>query len=90
MSSDRFVRDPDSVLDFRWDWSSWLAEDEVIDTASVTVAGVTKDDEENSTTTVTVWISGGSAGSTGSATCRITTNQGRSDDRTIWLVTQER
>lgn len=89
--SDKFERDPNSVLDWQFDWSGWLAASETISSATVTVsAGITKDSQSNTTTTVTVWLSGGTANNTYSATCRVTTNQGRTDDRTIYLVTKER
>lgn len=88
--SNRYIRDPDSVLDYLWDWSAWLAEGETIQGHDVTVDGVTLDSDSGTDTTVTAWISGGQAGVTGSATCRISTNQGRTDDRTIQFVTRER
>lgn len=91
MPSNQFVRDPNSVLDYRWDFSGWLADGETIQSATVTVAGgITKDSQSNTDTTVTVWISGGQAGKTGTATCHITTTQGRQDDRTIFLKAQGR
>lgn len=88
--SNSYIRDPDSVLDFEFDWSGWLAEGETIATHDVTVAGVVLDSDSATGAAVTVWISGGTAAVTGSATCRITTTQGRTDDRTIRLITQER
>lgn len=87
-----YLRDRDSVLDWRWDWSAWLAEGETISTAVVTVpVDLTKTQPDaHDDTTVTAWLSGGTAGETYTATARITTNQGRTDDRSIRLRTQER
>jgi hypothetical protein len=85
------VKDPDAVLDFGRDWSPWLATGEQITTSTWIVPdGITKDSESNDTTTATVWLSGGTAGETYEITNRITTNQGRTDDRTLRILVRER
>jgi hypothetical protein len=77
-----FLKDPDAVLDYVFDWSTWLASGETISTSAITVeSGITKNSESNTTTTATVWLSGGTEGSRYKITSRITTNQGRTDDR---------
>lgn len=84
-----FRMDPDAVLDFKWDWSLWLADGETIATqtilpeGTVTVGAVTESAGE-----VTVWLSAPQGRP--ALTCRITTNQGRTDDRTIRLSVGER
>ena len=84
-------RDPDSVLDWAWDWSAWLAEGEQITEATVIADdGLTVSDPIRDGAVVTVWVSGGEAGQTYRMTCRVTTSQGRIDDRSIWLTTRER
>lgn len=93
-----FRRDPDSVLPFTWDWSDWLAAfpDEVsptIDSHEIDAdEGITVVSSSNDFTSVTAVISGGTAGSTYSVTCRITLDTGPPyvDERTIRLVTEER
>lgn len=86
-----FIKDPNAVLDYKIDWASWLATSETISTSTFTVsAGITKDSESNTTTTATVWLSGGTAGTTYTATNRITTNQSRTDERTIEIRVEER
>lgn len=45
---------------------------------------------EHTAKTVTAWLSGGVATSKPRVTCRITTNQGRVDDRSIWVKIAER
>jgi hypothetical protein len=85
-----YVKDPDAVLDYRWDWSAWL-DDDTIDTHQVTVAGgVDLDSDSSDDTSVTAWISGGTHGDTATATARVTTTQGRTDDRTITLSIRQR
>lgn len=91
MPDDQFIRDPDSVLDFRWDWSEWLSSGEnIIEAILIVSAGLTLDSSSHTDTTVTAWLSGGTVDDLYAATCRISTNQGRIDDRTIWLVTRQR
>jgi CTP synthase (UTP-ammonia lyase) len=81
-----FVKDVDSVLDYKFDWSEWLAASETISTHTVTVdTGLTKDSDEitDTNTSVTVWLSGGTAGQKYKVNCEIVTNQDRTDQRTI-------
>lgn len=81
-----FVKDIDAVLDYKFDWSEWLADSETISTHTVTVdTGLTKDSDEitDTNTSVTVWLSGGTAGQKYKVNCEIVTNQDRTDQRTI-------
>ena len=91
MSYTTFVKDPDEVLDFVWDWSSWLATGETISTATVTApTGITLDSSTNSTTTVTAWLSGGTVGQTYLLDCKIVTSSARTADRDIYIRVTER
>lgn len=84
-------KDPSAVLDWQFNWSNWLAASETISSATVTVdSGLTKDSQSNTTTSVTVWLSGGTLGTTYKVVCRITTNQGRTDERTIGIRLTDR
>jgi hypothetical protein len=87
-----WAKDSQAVLDWAFDWSKWLAVGESITgTPTVTVdAGLTKDSQSNTTNTVTVWLSGGTLGTTYKVACRITTNQGRTDERTIGIRVTDR
>lgn len=79
-------KDPQATLDWAFDWSKWLAAGEEISSATVTVdSGLTKGSESNTTSKVTIWLSGGTLGVTHLVTCQITTNQGRIDERTIGI-----
>ena len=88
--SDSFVKDPDAVLDYSFSWVDWLAEGETIVAFEVTPAGVTLDSASHDAGVVTAWVSGGTLRTPASLTCRITTSQGRVDDRTITLRVRER
>ncbi len=85
-------KDPQAVLDWAFDWSRWLAAGETITgTPVVTVdAGLTKDSQSNTGTRVTVWVSGGTRGTTYKVACRVTTDQGRTDERTIAIRVTDR
>jgi hypothetical protein len=88
--STRFAHDPNAVLDYAFDWSGWLAEDETIATFEVlTGDDITVDSSYESDGKVTVWLSGASARNV-PVTCRITTTDGRTDDRTLTLVVADR
>lgn len=87
----RIYKDPDATLDYSWDWSDWLTDDETITTASVTVPdGLTLGVVSQLSGVVTAWISGGTAGTEYEVVCRITTNEARIDDRTILLTCRAR
>jgi hypothetical protein len=86
----RSPKDPDAVLDYQIDWSDWLGDGESIAVADWAVTGGTEDSATTTATTATIWLSGGTEGETISATCSVTTDLGRSDDRTLILRVAER
>lgn len=81
-----WTKDSDAVLDWKFDWSLWLATSEII-TASVMSAttGITIDSNSFTNTVATVWLSGGTPGIPYTVANRITTNQGRTDERSITI-----
>ena len=81
-----FVKDPNAVLDYTFDWSDWLPTGDTISSYTVTVAtGLTKVSDSSTTTAVTVWLSGGTVGAWYAVQCRIVTVGGRTDDRTAQI-----
>lgn len=85
------VKDPDAVLDYTLDFTDWLAlVTDTIVSHTVVVTGVVKNSSSNTTKLVTMWISGGAVGVTGSAVVRIVTAAGRIDDRTIYFKIKAR
>jgi hypothetical protein len=87
-----YPRDPDSVLDWHFDWSDWLAAGEAIISYQLFVPDeLILGANSHDGTTVTVWLSGGAAQQWPYVvTCRIVTDQGRTDDRSIGLLTRNR
>lgn len=70
--------------------SDWLATGEVITTVdgvrqyTITVQdGLTLNSSSATDDTVTVWLTGGTAGTWYTVACKITTNAGRIDERTM-------
>lgn len=82
-------KDPDAVLDWIFDWNDWLAEVETITDVEFTVdPGISIDPVKgfgHTLKTATVWLSGGTEGQVYRVTCRVTTSEGRVDDRTFTL-----
>lgn len=86
-----YIKDPNAVLDYKWDWSAWLDPTETITTSTwIVPSGLTKDDEDNDDTTATVWLSGGTVGADYPVVNRVTTSEGRTDDRTMQIAVRER
>lgn len=91
MSVKTYLKDPDSVLDYGFDWSDWLATDETISTSSWTVPdGITEDSDAKTTIKTSVWLSGGTAGETYEIINKIVTNQSRTDERTLSIRVVQR
>jgi len=81
-----FDKDPDAILDYQIDWSSWLDGDVISESSWPEVQdGITKESDSHDDSTVTIWISGGILGKKLKAVNRIITVGGRTDDRTIYF-----
>ena len=91
MSFPTFRKDPDAVLDYKFDFSQWLTGETILTRTVVVDPGITKDSDSitDSSTSVTVWLSGGTAGTAYNVACKITTAT-RTDERTITIIVGER
>lgn len=84
-------KDPDAVLDYRWDWSVWLKTGETISTVTWDVpAGITQQSHSDDTSSATIWLTGGTVGKNYLVTCRIVTSSGRTDDRSQLIPVRQR
>lgn len=102
MPQPQFVKDPDAVLDYKFDWkastnstgdSDWLASGETIASHTIDAdSGITVDSssQTDTNTSVTVWLSGGTAGTTYAVRCEIVTSGSRTDERTMRILVEER
>ena len=87
----QFDKDPDAILDYKWNWSSWLEAGETLSTYAITVsAGLTNPESTFNSSAVTAWITGGTVGTVETAACLIETNSSRTDERTIYLDIKHR
>ena len=86
----RFNKDPNEVLDFTFDWSTWLGADTISSDTVTVETGLTKDSDSNDTTSVTVWVSGGTAGNHYNVSSKVVTAGGRTAERTIVIDVVER
>lgn len=82
-------QDPDAVLDWQLDLTDWL-EGDTIQSATVDGGGLTVGNVVTTDTSITVWLSGGTAGTNYTVRIRFTTTAGRTDDRSITVVVAER
>ena len=97
-----YIKDPDAVLDYKFDWKAltnltgntdWLDTSETISSITITAAtGITVDSSSitDTSTSATIWLSGGTDGQTYTLACRIVTSVGRTDERTISIQVEER
>ena len=91
MLTNQYMKDPSAVLDYVFDWTGWLATVETIADHTITAdTGITVDSSTEDAGKVTVWLSGGTAGINYKVACLITTTEGRTDERTIWIKVVER
>lgn len=96
--SAQFLKDPDAVLDYAIDWSvSYLLSAEQITASSwfILPQGAVNDLTIDNMPPVvsgvaTVFVSGGIAGKSYQLTNRITTDQGRTDERSITIRVEEK
>ena len=78
------TKDPDAVLDFGFDWETWLDGDTLKTSTWVVPTGITKDSDLFTVVGIaTIWLSGGTLREVYKVVNRITTVGGRTDDRTL-------
>lgn len=97
-----FVKDPDAVLDYKFDWkaltngngsSDWLQSGETLSAHTIDAdTGITVDSSalSDTNTSVTVWLSGGTAGTDYAVRCEVDTSASRTDERTMMVAVRER
>ena len=93
MAFPSYVKDPNAVLDYGFDWSNWLQDGESIVTAVWTIpTGITKDSQDESTTVTVVWLSGGTDRKDYYVSCKITTDNvpARTDERRMKIRVRNR
>ena len=89
-STNRFVKDPDAIVDYGIPWTAWLVADTIATSTWVVPTGITKASDTFTTTQTTIWLSGGTVGAEYTLVNRITTAAGRTQDQTIYIRIEER
>lgn len=84
------VKDPSAVLDYQCDWSAWLGSDTIVSSTWTVPSGITKTSSTNTTTTATVWLSGGTADVNYECVNTIVTAGGRTDQRTLTIICRDK
>lgn len=80
-------KDPQATLDYPFDWAEWLTPigDSIASVTFTVDPSLTKVSQSFTSYVATAVISGGVAGTTVPVACKIVTNGGRTDERTINL-----
>lgn len=72
------IKDPTEVLNYTFDFAKELATGEAIASYIITLSdGLVEDASSNTTSSVTVRLSGGNLGATGKVECQVTTDGGQ-------------
>lgn len=79
------IKSPGDILDYTLDWSSWLNTDIIISANWTVPADLTVTSQNFTDTNTVIWISGGIDSNTYPLICKITTEAGRTCERTVNL-----
>jgi hypothetical protein len=90
-----YIKDPDAILDYGFDWSDWLQTNETITASTWGIdpsdsPGLDKQSDSFSDTATTIWLSGGEADEDYVVTNHITTSANREDDRSHKIKVRQR
>lgn len=78
-----YEKDPDETLDFIINWATHLGSDTISTSTWAAATGITIDSETETTTTATVWLSGGTLKAFYLVTNTIVTAGGRTLEQSI-------
>jgi len=92
LPDNHFSKSPHAKLDYTIDWTDALEDGETISEASWSIpSGLTDEQSEsNTTTSQTVWVSGGTLGTKYALRGDMVSSEGREDSRTIYITIEER
>lgn len=91
MVLERLKKDPESKLNYTVNWFSWLPTGDTISAVTWNVpSGLTEEASSFTDTKATVQLSGGTAGTSYTVECKITTSDGEIDERSFVILCEER
>lgn len=85
-----YDKDPNAVVDYSIDWATWLGADTIATSTWTVPTGITTAASSNTTTTATLWLSGGTLGQRYLCTNHVVTAGGREEDQSIMVVMESR
>ena len=94
-----YIKDPQAILDYGFDWSDWLADGETIIESTWVIDpaesdGLEKDtikgDSFEATGGTTIWLGGGTDGEDYTVTNHVKTSDDREDDRSHKIKVRQR
>lgn len=83
-----FSKDPAATLDYSQDWSQWLNSGDAIASSSWSSPGLTQVTDAFTTSSTTVWLSGGILGQTCRVVNQVVTTGGLTAERTMHIVVE--
>jgi hypothetical protein len=84
-----YNKSPAAALDYVEDYLTYLGADTISTSTWTGTGGITKNSDSKTSTTTTVWFSGGTAGQNYLWTNRIITAAGRTDERSIIIRVEQ-
>jgi hypothetical protein len=88
-----YIKDPNAELDYTVNWAAFLNGDTIATVGGSTWTvpdGIVNEQDTKTTTTTTIWLSGGTVGTKYALLNRIFTTGGRTDDRTIYVKVKQK
>jgi hypothetical protein len=86
-----YTKDPSALLDYILDWAGSFPSGDSLSSSVVTAdAGITVESQTVSGLKHTVWLSGGTVGSSYLVVCEVTSAGGRRDQRTLRITVADR
>ena len=86
----QFIKDPQANLDYQVDWATYLGSDTISTSTFSATPGITVGIASNTTTTATIWLSGGIVGQAYNIVNQVVTAGGRTDERSFQIVVMDR
>ena len=84
------AKDPDDDLDYTINWSTWLGVDTISTSVWDVPIGLTSHSPSASTTAVTIWLAGGTAGERYYVNNRIVTAAGRAVEDSFAVLIKDK
>jgi hypothetical protein len=87
-----FVKDPDAILDYSFDWGPWLVNDTITSSTWIVESGITvvPGSELFTDTVTTLFLQDGTVDAGYEVTNRVVTAASRTDERTILIRIKQR